>query len=49
MEVVWPLAICFGVMATMVVIGFWASIKIWKRDKKGILEKTRKMQEEFGE
>lgn len=46
---VWPLAIYFGVMAAAMVIGFWSGIKIWKRDKKGILEKIRKMQEEFGE
>ena len=30
-------------------VGFRSSINIWKRDKRGILEKIRKMQEEFGE
>jgi hypothetical protein len=45
----WPLAIYSVVMAGAVVVGFWSGIKIWKRDKRGILEKIRKMQEEFGE
>jgi hypothetical protein len=45
----WPLGIYSVVMAAAAVIGFWSSMKIWKRDKKGILEKIRKMQAEFGD
>ena len=45
----WPLAIYFVVMAAAVAVGFWSGIKTWKRDKRGLLEKIRKMQEEFGE
>jgi hypothetical protein len=45
----WPLAIYSVVMAAAVMTGFWSGIKIWKRDKRGILEKIRIMREQFGE
>jgi hypothetical protein len=45
----WPLAIYSVVMAAAVGVGFWSGINIWKRDKRGILEKIRKMQEDFNE
>ena len=45
----WPLAIYLLIMAGAVGVGFWASKRHWKRDKGEILEKIRKMQQEFGE
>jgi hypothetical protein len=45
----WPLAIYSVFMAAAIYVGFRASIRIWKQDKKGILEKIRKMQQEFAE
>jgi len=44
-----PLIIYFIIMASAVVVGFWASYKNWKRDKGPVLEKIRQMQQEFGE
>jgi len=45
----WPLTIYLLFMACVVGVGFWASKKHWKREKGEMLEKIRKMQQEFGE
>lgn len=44
----WPLTIYLIVISAAVAVGFWSGIKIWKKDKGGIVDKIRKMQEEFG-
>jgi hypothetical protein len=45
----WPLSIYSVVMAAAMGVDFWSGIKIWKREKRGILKNIRKMQEEFGD